>query len=439
MSRCEEIREDLVAYDRGELDSLRGQRVKAHLGHCHDCRRASQQLSAAMAAARVPIEVGALETEQLVERLGPWLERRSAGPSRWLAAGLVAAAAAVAVMTLRVPESPPASLEHLALQTDLRIIGRGLQSGERPDTSVLVLEEGFAVVNGSASPPVVTPELELRAGSSRARFWVERRGEASWFEVISGRLVAKHRGVERTVEPGRGWVATETALRPGRASAPEAVAYLADPFLGLPGDRSAVMAATPDTPELRRSQPAKTPAPRRSPPRRRSRPPRKAKPLEPPEAPAIPAHRRLVVPEPPEEAPPLGGGKWREAESWARRGRWPEALARYRALAREHDGALGRFARLECARILGLRMERRAEARELLAALLTETLDDEVGRQARFTRCEIMRGDDACRAQSCLRQLARSDTDAEEAAATLQRWSRSEIDCPEIKTESSDN
>ncbi|MEO1231324.1 MAG: zf-HC2 domain-containing protein [Myxococcota bacterium] len=450
MSRCHQIREDLVAYERGELDELRKQRVDAHLARCSHCRSVSVELARALEAGRAPIQVGALETEQLVERLGPWLDRRPADAMGWVATAMVAAtaAAAAALMLVWGPASS-APLEHLAPQENLRIVGRGLEAETDPRSGGWRLEEGFAVVDGVAAPPIHTPELDLRPETGRTRFWVERHGRSSWFEVLSGELVVQYQGVEHRVSPGEGWVATKRTLRPGRAVTLEAIAHVADPFLGALVEREAPIARAPeppptvepDAPPRRAAAPAPASKTRRRRTAREGSRTRRRAP-EPKTSPTsdhsevIPARRTLDLPDP---TPVFERPEWLAAERAARGGRWTEALRRYRALADRYDGAEARFAQLERARILGLRMKRGSEARDILETLLADSTDDEVARQSRFTRCELLRKDDACAAQDCLRALESSPAEAEEARATLRRWSRSEIDCPDIKQGSSAN
>lgn len=157
----------------------------------------------------------------------------------------------------------------------------------------------------------------------------------------------------------------------------------------------------------------------------------------------VPASRKLTLPpasaDPKPTAPPEPAAtsswrdpEWRLAERWAREGQWARAERAFATLERRHEGTLQRIARLERARILGLRMSTPGRARAFLADLVESGPDDEIARQAKLTICELDRSSNPCDAQACLRELESSEL-SHDAARLLRRWNLEKIECPNKK------
>lgn len=424
MSSCSDLRVDLLAYQRGDLEPLRKRRLEAHLQRCAKCARLNHRLGTALASARAQLlHPSAVEVEQLVHRVRPYLAPRNDRFPQVVGAAVAVAAAAMAAITMQGPE-----LRRFSPQPGVRVVAQGDLAWPKGRQGGL-LESGWLVVDSTRGGIVWAGPVRLKPSGRGARFWVEREGKQLSFGVERGTIQVRAFGSVETMESGTNWRVANRALAPLVTSRPVGlVASLSDPYLP-PESIPSVSRARRPSPKLVAGPPGR---PRGARPIHR-RPARSPRP--------VPVGRSLslsvpaeptVAPEVEESSPSWEDLEWHRAEQLVRQERWRLAEQVFGKLERRHVGTLRRIARLERARLLGLHMDSPAASQKLIESLLLEGTRDEVERQALLTRCELLRDGSTCLAKACLEALAASEV-AKDAERTLQRWKLNKLTCPNKK------
>jgi anti-sigma factor RsiW len=190
---CQETREVLEEFRRGELDPAAAALVEAHLGRCDACRRLLQEEAVlASLAGRLTRMPAPPALHRRVRRLGP----PRAGYRRWLGRPWVAAAAAAVLVTLLL--SPWLSFRRAQPDDPLE---RFLEGGVTEHTRILLQLQtappyvpdpvaAFATVRSLTDvdiPPAFAGDAELTLVATRPTVIGDRKAaavvlrDAAWF------------------------------------------------------------------------------------------------------------------------------------------------------------------------------------------------------------------------------------------------------------------
>lgn len=432
--RCEQHREQLIAFVRGELEPLVSERLDAHLGHCTDCTDLHDDLVVSLsgAAAYAP-ELEPKRLDQMMTRLVPYMERRGSRTSwrfTWALAPAVAAlllviAGAWMIFSLRAPaetmpvamavvpaeplmieplvpqviRAEPAPFARLVARTDWG--GHVQRQGRRV---TMQMARGFVAVSFAGgrgrklriSTPAVTVDV---VGT---RFFVEIDDD--------GRT---HIGV------AEGKVRVRSDVRSGFVAAGEVRTITID---GRWIDAGGSSAAAPflDDPYLTEHQaPDELAAVRQPRPKQESEE----------EVASVKIFNE------PQSSNILA--ELERAEELASAGRMEAAVAIYRDCAADrstdHDPYRA-LCGLELGRLVGFELGRLEQARSIFDRLIGSGTP-EIDRQASLARCELDLNADPCRAAACLSRVAGSAggdaTLRDEAARLLRRSGLADRQCAE--------
>ena len=397
---CEHHQSELVAFVRGELESLPRQRLASHLAHCASCSALARTLARGLAAARDwEPEVAPDHLDRLTGRLAPWLEtapapRRAAW--RWAAAGaalaFAVAAGAALLAPLRRSVDPDVAALELAPTPFVRVVADarwdGVVSGG-PSALVYAMTRGaagFSFTGGEGRRlSVRTPLGEVRAVGTR--FVVALAGDGLTVAVGDGEVRVSTAAGEVAVPAGvEARFDGDGAERARGALAAASMAILERPFLA---HAAAVGLDFEGTPAL---------------------------------APGLD-----LAGEP--TAPRAGLlARLERAEQLAAGGQARAAVSIYASCARERGLAvvLADLCRLEAARLTAFALGEPERARPVLTRL-ARTAQGETRRQAALALCELDRARDPCGAAGCLRRIAAGEAFDEalrrEAARLAAEWS----------------
>jgi hypothetical protein len=428
---CEQHRDTMVAFLRGELGPLERRRVEAHLDNCDDCTtlRGELELGLEAAAAWHP-ELPAERLDDLIARLIPYMERRGARRTfrpGWAVASLAAAAAllialggvilsrrsvpepepAVAVAPEPVPLEPVvAPVQHAEPAPWLRVVtpagwdGKVTRDGRAVE---IAMQHGFVAVSfvGGRGRKVRVRAPNATVDVVGTRFFVEiGDGGATHVGVAEGRVrltggrgtVEVAAGQTLSIDAGGLGVRPETPLVASRhlddayllehraeVAAARRTRRVAPLVLDMKDTDLAIEAGAPDSSEM------------------------------------------LALLE--------------RAEELALDGRAREAAEIYDACMTSSGASFAPYRALcsfELARLIGFQLGEPARARRIFIRLIREA-PAEVERQAQLALCELDLASEPCLAAACLRNVAgRSGADAtlrREAERLLERWGLEDRGC----------